>query len=159
MTRALARLAGSFGFILLASVACSPAATTPSAAPAAPAQPPVASNPSASAPVVQSREHPQLGRILVDAAGKTLYVFDRDTPGVSNCSGNCAVTWPPVLLLSGDPRGASEVSGTLGVITREDGGRQVTLNGLPLYNYVTDSAPGDATGDGVGGVWHVIKAS
>jgi predicted lipoprotein with Yx(FWY)xxD motif len=109
--------------------------------------------------MLQYRAHPQLGRILVDGQGKTLYIFDRDTPGVSNCSGNCAMTWPPLLLEQSEPRAATEVSGTAGVISRQDGGRQVTLNNMPLYYYAPDTAPGDATGDGVGGVWHVVKAS
>jgi predicted lipoprotein with Yx(FWY)xxD motif len=98
-----------------------------------------------------------LGLILTDSAGLTLYIFDRDTPGVSNCSGGCATTWPPLLLAEGDPIAPPDLPGTLAVITRADGGRQVTYNDQPLYLYVRDQQPGDTTGEGVGGVWHLAR--
>ena len=98
-----------------------------------------------------------LGMILTDSAGLTLYTFDRDTPGVSNCSGGCATTWPPLLLAEGDPIAPPDLPGTLAVIARADGSRQVTYNDQPLYLYIRDMKPGDTTGEGVGGVWHLAK--
>ncbi|MCU1636045.1 MAG: hypothetical protein JWQ68_1284 [Cryobacterium sp.] len=100
-----------------------------------------------------------LGTIVVDAEGMTVYVFDKDAAnsGTSSCEGDCLAAWPPVVATSDDPA-ADGVSGDLGVITRtDDGSKQVTLNGLPLYYYVKDEAAGDVTGQAVGGVWWVIS--
>jgi predicted lipoprotein with Yx(FWY)xxD motif len=108
-------------------------------------------------PTVAIADAGNLGMILTNSAGMTLYTFDRDTPGVSNCSGGCAATWPPLLLPEGDPIALPDLTGALGVITRADGGRQVTYNDQPLYLYARDQKPGDTTGEGVGGIWHVAK--
>lgn len=97
----------------------------------------------------------ELGEFLVDEKGMTLYLFTKDTPGVSNCSGSCLTAWPP-LLTSGEPRADDGVTGKLGTITRDDGSLQVTYNDLPLYYYITDVKPGDTTGHEVGGVWFVV---
>lgn len=101
-----------------------------------------------------------LGPILIDSSGKTLYVFDRDTGGTSACTGNCAATWPPLLLPAGTtaPVAGAGVTG-LGVVSRPDDGTrmQVTAGGKPLYTYAPDTGPGDAKGDGVGGSWHVAR--
>jgi predicted lipoprotein with Yx(FWY)xxD motif len=101
-----------------------------------------------------------LGRLVVDSAGHTLYRFDKDTPGsgTSACTGACATAWPPDLV-SGQPTVASGVAGTIGVITRADGTRQVTLDGHPLYRFAGDGAPGDTNGDGFGGIWHAVHAT
>jgi predicted lipoprotein with Yx(FWY)xxD motif len=92
------------------------------------------------------------GKALVDSRGMTLYTFDRDASGKSNCSGQCAQNWPPFMATS-----ASAPSGDWTVVTREDGSRQWAYKGKPLYTWVRDSKPGDATGDGVNNVWHVAK--
>jgi predicted lipoprotein with Yx(FWY)xxD motif len=109
------------------------------------------------APTVQAGQTSTLGTVLIGSNGRTLYAFDRDTPGVSNCNDACAQTWPPLVLDSGTPTAASGVGGTLSVIARSDGRRQVALNGAPLYFYSGDAAPGDTKGEGVGGVWHAAK--
>ena len=98
-----------------------------------------------------------LGNIVVDAEGRTVYVFDKDTPGSgeSACSGQCLEAWPPVVADSEDPA-AEGVSGEVGTITRDDGTVQVTLEGYPLYYWQGDSAPGDVTGQGVQDVWWVV---
>lgn len=85
-----------------------------------------------------------------DAHQMTLYTFDNDVAGMSNCSGGCAENWPPLLAEAGTalPDGFS-------LIEREDGTMQVAHDGLPLYLWKNDTAPGDMTGDGVGGVWHL----
>jgi predicted lipoprotein with Yx(FWY)xxD motif len=100
-------------------------------------------------------EDPDLGEFLTDPEGMTLYLFTKDEPGVSNCSGECLANWPafsaeePLTLPEGVP-------GTLGLITRDDGTTQVTYNDWPLYYWVGDQAPGDVTGQGVGDVWYVL---
>jgi predicted lipoprotein with Yx(FWY)xxD motif len=93
---------------------------------------------------------------LVGPTGLSLYLFANDTEGVSNCSGQCLENWPALTVPEGlDPTAVDAAGGELGTITRDDGGIQVTYNGLPLYYYVGDSVPGDTTGDGVGGVWEL----
>jgi predicted lipoprotein with Yx(FWY)xxD motif len=90
------------------------------------------------------------GKALVDAKGMTLYVFDRDTTGTSNCNNQCAVSWPP-LAAGAD----AKPSGPWTVIARSDGGKQWAYNGKPVYTFNKDSKPGDVTGDGVNNVWHI----
>lgn len=100
-----------------------------------------------------------LGNFLVDQNGMTLYIFTKDTPGVSTCSGSCQANWPP-LLTNGTPvAGDPAITAQLGVITRSDGTQQVTLNNMPLYYFAKDKAAGDANGQGVGSVWFVIQPS
>lgn len=98
-----------------------------------------------------------LGTVVVDGAGMTVYVFDRDTPGsgASSCSGDCLAAWPPVVAASETPQ-VDGVTGEVGTITRDDGTLQVTLEGRPLYLWQNDTAPGDTTGQGVQGVWWVV---
>lgn len=96
-----------------------------------------------------------LGTFLVDAKGMTLYLYTKDSPGVSVCKDACLDAWPP-LLANGEPQAGEGVTGSLGTITRDDGSVQVTYNDLPLYYYITDVNPGDTTGQGVGGVWYVV---
>lgn len=99
---------------------------------------------------------PILGNYLTAANGMTLYVFANDAPGVSNCSGNCAVNWPPYPSSVSNAL-ATGVAGTVGTIARADGSSQLIYNGLPLYFWKGDAKPGDTTGNGVGGVWSVVK--
>jgi predicted lipoprotein with Yx(FWY)xxD motif len=112
----------------------------------------------AETPVVQVRYDAALGHFLTDAAGMTLYVFSNDEPGVSNCVDACAANWPPVIV--GD---ASLISSPLAIpagfdtTTRADGSVQLTYGGWPLYGWVNDEAPGDTTGQGVGGNWWVAN--
>jgi len=90
------------------------------------------------------------GKALVDAKGMTLYTFDRDAAGKSNCNGQCAQNWPPLMAEAG-----ASASGDWSVITRDDGSKQWAYKGKPLYLWVKDSKPGEVTGDGVNNVWHV----
>src|SRR5207249_5958507 len=101
-----------------------------------------------------------LGQIVVDATGHALYRFDKDMPGsgASACNGACAAAWPAAVI-TGPPTAGPGLAGALGVITRSDGTHQISLDGHPLYRYAGDQAPGDTTGDGIGGIWHVIRAS
>lgn len=90
--------------------------------------------------------------ILTDATGHTLYSFDPDAPGVSNCKGGCAVAWPPALTT------AATLAAPLSIVIRANGAHQIAFNGKPLYTYADDASVGDTTGDGVGGVWHLVHA-
>jgi predicted lipoprotein with Yx(FWY)xxD motif len=102
-----------------------------------------------------------LGSLLVDQQGRTVYLFERDTSGVSTCYEACAAAWPPVLT-SGTPAAAVDVSrGDLGTTTRRDGARQVTYHGHPLYRFAGDRKPGDTAGQGLeafGAEWYVVGA-
>lgn len=90
--------------------------------------------------------------VLVDAKGMTLYVNDKDTPGKSTCNGGCAANWPPLAATAAD-----KANGTWTIATRDDGSLQWAYNGKPVYGWKNDKAPGEATGDGVGGIWHVAR--
>lgn len=100
----------------------------------------------------------ELGEIVVDAKGMTVYMFDSDTQdaGESTCEGQCATNWPAVTT-DGDPVAGEGVTGELGTITGVDGATQVTLNGWPLYYFAGDSAAGDVAGQGVNDVWWVLS--
>ena len=91
--------------------------------------------------------------ILADASGRSLYTFDKDAAGKSNCNGSCAATWPPFLVKYGE-----RAAGEFRVITRDDGSNQWALNEKPLYFFATDAQAGDAKGDGKGGVWHLVRS-
>jgi len=96
--------------------------------------------------------------VLTDAHGYTLYWFAPDSPTASRCYGTCAAYWPPLL---GVPA-ATGVVGSFATLTRSGGASQVTYNGHPLYTYVGDSAPGQATGNRInlnGGWWYEMKVS
>ena len=91
---------------------------------------------------------------LVDPRGMTLYVFDRDRPGISTCYRACEKLWPPLLAgLDDAPRGE------FGIVERLDGSRQWSWRGQPLYYWPSDKRPGDVTGDNVSGVWHIVPST
>ncbi|HEY4332290.1 MAG TPA: hypothetical protein VGM78_06965, partial [Ilumatobacteraceae bacterium] len=98
-----------------------------------------------------------LGKILQTSDGKTLYMFTKDTKGVSNCSGTCATNWPPLLgtPTNGDGVDADDIS----TITRADGTTQVTYYGYPVYFFAADAKAGDVNGQGEGGLWYVLDGS
>jgi predicted lipoprotein with Yx(FWY)xxD motif len=105
-------------------------------------------------PTVAIAQHPVLGPLLTDPAGRTLYVYGADTPDRTTCTGPCEQAWPPYVI-DGDPIAPAELPGELGAIMRPDGTRQVTYDHLPLYYYSRDAQPGDTNGQGIGGVWFV----
>ena len=99
-----------------------------------------------------------LGDFLVDGSGMTLYMFTKDTKGVSNCTGNCLKNWPALTAAGGKVDAGSGVDASnLGTITRDDGTQQVTYDGMPLYTYIKDTKAGDTNGQGVGGFWFVVN--
>jgi predicted lipoprotein with Yx(FWY)xxD motif len=97
--------------------------------------------------------------VVTNGKGFTLYWFVPDTATTSKCNGSCATFWPPV---KGPATAGAGVTGKLATIKRADGSVQATYNGHPLYTYVGDHAPGQATGNGLnvnGGVWHEVTVS
>ena len=138
-----------------------PVATEPPATESAATEPPSTEPPAAvpvtGAAVVSLTQNDELGSFLVDEKGMTLYLFTKDTPNTTVCYEKCAIAWPP-LLTSGDPVAGEGVdTSLLGTTERTDGTVQVTYNGWPLYYYEKDKAPGDVTGQDVGGVWYVLS--
>ncbi|MGE0253071.1 MAG: hypothetical protein AB7N54_00625 [Alphaproteobacteria bacterium] len=92
------------------------------------------------------------GPALVDEKGMTLYTFDRDAAGVSNCNDQCAVNWPPLMASA-----EAKAMGKWSVIKRKDGAMQWAYDGKPLYTWIKDAKKGDTTGDGVNNVWRIAK--
>lgn len=107
-----------------------------------------------------------LGTVLVDGQGFTLYMFVPDhQSGKSTCYGNCATAWPPLILptaVDAPVAGPGVQASLLGTTKRTDGTTQVTYDKWPLYTWVTDSEPGQATGQAInnnGGLWYVLSPS
>jgi predicted lipoprotein with Yx(FWY)xxD motif len=96
-----------------------------------------------------------LGTILVDAEGMTLYLFQADAGGASTCYDDCATTWPP-LIDDAPAAGEGADPALIGTTPRDDGSIQVTYDGQPLYFFAADASPGDTEGQGVGDVWFVV---
>jgi predicted lipoprotein with Yx(FWY)xxD motif len=90
--------------------------------------------------------------LLADAKGMTVYTYDKDTKGKSDCYGECAEYWPPVKATAKD-----KPVGDLTIIKRSNGGLQWADAGKPLYTFVNDKKPGDVTGDNKNNVWHIVK--
>ena len=151
-----ALLAAAAVGVIVAGCAQGGGAATPTPAPAA-SQPTGSAAAAASGEVytVATRQG-TLGSFLTGDDGKTLYVLTKDSSGTSTCTGDCAQTWPPFTLESGESTVAGTgVTGTLGTITRPDGSVQVSINGLPLYYYSGDTAAGETNGQGINNVWYV----
>lgn len=101
-----------------------------------------------------------LGTIVVDGTGRTVYAFGRDTPAAPTCYDACEDTWLPVLA-TGDPAGGIGIDvAAAKTVYRRDGSSQVTYKGQPLYHYAGDTAPNAANGQGLdqfGGDWHALN--
>lgn len=99
-----------------------------------------------------------LGSILADDAGLTLYTFKNDVAGngASKCLEGCATAWPP-LVIEGEPTAGTGADGEVGTIDRPDGTTQVTYDGMPLYRFSGDTAPGDTNGEAVLDIWFTAK--
>ncbi|MEU6510840.1 MULTISPECIES: SCO0930 family lipoprotein [unclassified Streptomyces] len=117
------------------------------------------SSPTAAAPAgkLTVAANPDLGNVLTDGSGLTLYRFDKDTanPPKSNCVDDCAKTWPPVPA-NDATAGAGIDKSLLGEVTRADGTKQLTIGGWPAYRYAKDVNAGDVNGQGVGGKWFAL---
>jgi predicted lipoprotein with Yx(FWY)xxD motif len=98
----------------------------------------------------------EIGKYLADASGMTLYYFLKDEPGVSNCTDECSEIWPPFFAENiKTSKGFKESD--FGMITREDGQKQTTYKGHPLYYFAKDQEAGDTNGQGVKNVWFVLN--
>jgi predicted lipoprotein with Yx(FWY)xxD motif/plastocyanin len=124
-------------------------ATPQAASAAAPAAP-------AAAPNVKVADN-ALGKIVTDASGKSLYTNKNDVAnsGKSTVSGATLTVWPVFSIPTGNPVKATDLPGDVAVITRDDGAKQVTYKGMPLYYFARDNGPGDTNGQGIGNVWFV----
>lgn len=128
--------------------------SAPASAPAGDASQAASETASAGAAGTLDVSATDLGDIVVDGAGVTVYVFDNDTDGTSTCTGECETNWPPV---SGDVTAAPSLEADLLTTTeRDDGSTQAVYDGKPLYYFAGDQAPGDTNGQGVGELWWVI---
>jgi len=110
--------------------------------------------------IVSAAKVGDLGTILVDSDGRTLYDFHKDKGSKSACYGACAAAWPP-LLTKGNPQAQGPADRSmLGTTRRKDGTLQVTYNGWPLYTYVADQNPGEANGNDIdefGAEWYALQ--
>ncbi len=117
---------------------------------------PSAGGASAGAATVSTAKVGDLGTVLVNGDGRTLYLFQSDSGSTSSCVDTCAGTWP-ALTTSGDASATSGADASmLGTTSRSDGSTQVTYNGHPLYTYSGDMAAGQANGEGFGGLWYAV---
>ena len=140
------------------STAVSASAAAPSASVAASAAADASASPAPQA-MVQTRQVGNLGTVLVNRNGRSLYLFEADKSDHSTCYGACAAAWPPVLT-SGTPKAGNGVkSDLLKTSRRNNGGTQVVYNGHPLYLFAGDSKVGEANGQGLnqfGASWYVV---
>jgi predicted lipoprotein with Yx(FWY)xxD motif len=120
---------------------------------------PGASGPPATA-TLQTRSS-ALGPILVDASGRTVYLFEADKAAMSSCYDACAGVWPPVTVTGAPVAGSGVNQSLLTTTTRKDGSTEVVYNGHPLYYFISDKQVGDTTGQGLnsfGAGWYVLSA-
>ncbi len=154
---------------MLATAATLTLVTACSSSTAAPAAPSPAVSSAASAPSTAASSASgvtelktmttSLGVVVVDSQGMVLYMYTKDTQGTqtSACTGGCAAIWP--MALADSTPTLTGITGTVAEIPAAGGGKQLTLNGWPLYYYAKDKAPGDTLGQGVGSVWYVLDAT
>jgi predicted lipoprotein with Yx(FWY)xxD motif len=172
------RLFGTLALLVFALVACGPGA---SASPSAPATPPATSPSAAPSPsdgaspsasptedasptddtgaVTVMVAESELGEILVDAEGRTLYAFTDDTNGEPTCAGDCATAWPPLTVAGEVTVGEGLDDSDFSTVDATTGDTQVKVGDWPLYYFAQDSAPGDTNGQGVGDKWYVVSPS
>lgn len=132
------------------------AAPSPSPSPAAEGDAPATTDSSPSVDVTVAAT--TLGKVVVDGKGMTAYYFDADVKdsGKSTCTGGCATAWPAIEATTTTPK-VSGITGKVGTITGVDGGRQITIDGRPIYTFIGDKKAGDVTGQGDKGVWYVVN--
>jgi len=164
--------------LLLVLAACSSGGGATSAPTNPPSQAPAASEPAASEAAASSGTSASssaaasatfdlkiaagsgsVTNYLTGADGRTLYMFKNDTvdSGKSTCNGGCAATWPPFTVDSLDEvKPDAAATGTLALVTRDDGTKQISYKGMPLYYYSGDTKAGDTAGQGFAGKWFVV---
>ncbi|BCH01983.1 hypothetical protein EFV37_21425 [Mesorhizobium loti] len=92
-------------------------------------------------------------KIFTDAKGMTLYTYDKDAKGKTTCYDKCAANWPPLKAAAG-----AKADDEWSVIDRTDGTKMWAYDGKPVYTFIKDKKAGDVNGEGVAGVWHMLKA-
>ena len=152
MRKALAR-AALLAALMVAAAACGGNDDEPSGT-AAPAAPTTTAAQEASGATVAVADS-SLGDVLVDADGRTLYAFTKDQGDQSACRGECAANWPA--LTGTATAGTGAEAGLLSSAMQASGSSQVTYGGKPLYYFAGDKGPGDTKGQGLNGVWWVVK--
>lgn len=153
--RYIARLA----YVITGSLILAACSDTPEPAPEVLVPGVYSSAPSRPLAVVGAAQS-NVGEIAVDVGGFTLYTFDQDSaePPSSACIDACVTKWPPLEANDGMPIALPGVDpASLGVVTRSDGLKQVTLHGKPLYRFTGDATPGETKGDGADEGWHAAK--
>ena len=108
----------------------------------------------ATATVAQANPTIEKNGVLTNKDGRSLYTFDKDTAGKSNCSGGCLAAWPAFTVAN-----PALAGGDFSILTRDDGSQQWAFKGMPLYFFAGDAKPGDVNGDKQGGVWHVLRGA
>jgi predicted lipoprotein with Yx(FWY)xxD motif len=113
-------------------------------------------NPKEKISPVKINDNPKLSRILTDVNDMTLYAYARDANSQSSCYGDCLKNWEP-LIVNKQLANKESSKGYLGQVPREDGQKQITYNGMPLYRFKGDKKPGDAFGQSAQGLWFVVS--
>lgn len=160
-TRASKLVAALFATVAIVA-ACSSGGGGASSAPSAAApsasasEPPASASASAAAGAEIKLADSSLGQIIVDAEGKTLYMFTPDEAGTPTCYDDCATAWPP---LTGEATAGTGLDASkLTVVDRTDGSKQVKYGNWPLYYFANDAAAGDVNGQGLNDKWYVVGA-
>jgi predicted lipoprotein with Yx(FWY)xxD motif len=156
MPRRRSWVVASLAAFAVLAAACTSASSSPTTTKATPTG---SSAPSKSFRLA-SATLPSVGSVLTGPNGLTLYYFTTDSPTSTTCTGACAMVWPPLVVPAGtQPVLTSGVPGTLGTVVRPDGSTQVTYDGHLLYYFQGDTAAGQDKGQGVAGMWFVLKTS
>ena len=106
------------------------------------------------AAAVQANPTIETNGVLSNRDGRTLYTFDKDSTGKSNCTGGCLSSWPAFTVGN-----ASLAGDDFSIVVRDDGTQQWAFQGKPLYFFAGDARPGEIKGDNQGGVWHVLRSA
>lgn len=141
------------GLVLAAALGgCSSSSSNHDMAPAAKATAPTQAKPSANDYMPNYMASTSAGRVMTTPQGATVYTSDRDQAGKSNCYGDCALKWPPVIANT-----TALPYGRMSLAARQDGQRQWAYDGKPLYTYTEDATYGDVKGENADSIWHVVK--
>lgn len=99
-----------------------------------------------------------LGTVVTNQDGRTLYRFDQDSgsPSKATCTGGCASIWPPVIATSTNFQLTGVDQSQVGTVTLADGSKQVTIGGWPVYQFSGDKAAGDSKGEGFMNLWYAV---
>jgi predicted lipoprotein with Yx(FWY)xxD motif len=154
-SRSITFLAGAASAVIAASAVVGCGGTSPGGSAAKPKT-------ADGRPATLGIANENLGKILVDAQGRTLYLFQRDAGTTSACTGACAINWPPLRANAKPTVGGGTKASIVGTSARSDGKPQVTYNGHPLYRFSGDHGSGDTNGQGVnafGGLWYAVSPS